>query len=253
MTHASARRELVEIARQLNAGGLGTIGSRSGNLSVRLKGGLLITPTGVSYQAMRSRDLVELDAEGAPKAGQLLPSSEWRFHRDVYRSRPEAQAIVHAHPRFATALACLRRSIPAFHYMVAAAGGADIRCAEYATFGTAELSRHALAALEDRRACLLANHGLIAFGETLAQALALASEVEHLAAQYCQALQIGEPAILDAAEMDRVLEKFRSYGQQKSSAGVATTPAPPAGPEPRPAGTRPRRPRRPDPGSARRS
>ncbi len=251
MTHSSARRELVETARRLSAGALGVPGSRSGNVSLRLPAGLLITPTGVSYERMRARDLVELDSQGLSKAGQLMPSSEWRFHRDIYSSRPEAGAVVHAHPRFATALASLRRSIPAFHYMVAVAGGVDIRCAEYATFGTSELSRHALAALEDRRACLLANHGLIAFGETLGQALALASEVEHLAAQYCQALQIGEPVVLDAAEMGRVLEKFRSYGQQP--AVVPTTEERPAGPVSRRSSTRPPRPRRRDPGSVRRS
>jgi len=257
VTHPSARRELLATARQLNASGLGADRSTSGNLSVRVKGGLLITPTGIPYEAMKARDLVELGSDGAPRPGQLFPSSEWRFHCDIYRSRPEAQAIVHAHPRFATALACLGRSIPAFHYMVAVAGGADIRCAGYATFGSDELSRNALAALEARRACLLANHGLIAFGETLVRALALAIEVETLAAQYCQALQLGEPVLLDAAEMERVLEKFRSYGQQRPAtvpgARPPTTARRPAGPARRPASRRSRRPRPPGPGFGPRS
>ena len=214
MKHFQARRELLEAARQLSASGLGAIGSTSGNVSRRVEGGLLITPTGVAYECLKAADLVELDVQGNPLPGQLRPSSEWRFHTDIYRSRSEAQAIVHAHPRFATALACLRQAIPAFHYMVAVAGGDSIRCADYATFGSAELSRNALAALVQRRACLLANHGIIALGESLARAMNLAVEVENLAAQYCRALQVGAPVILDAAEMARVVEKFATYGQQ---------------------------------------
>jgi L-fuculose-phosphate aldolase len=218
VTHGSARRELLGAARELSTSGLAASRSTSGNLSTRIKTGLLITPTGVRYEVMAAGDLVELDSQGLPRAGQLAPSSEWRFHRDIYRSRPEAKAIVHAHPPFATALACLRRGIPAFHYMVAVAGGADVRCADYATFGTPELSRNAVTALEGRRACLLANHGIIAFGDTIAKALALAIEVEHLAAQYCRAVQIGTPVILDAAEMARVVGKFKTYGQQAAKA-----------------------------------
>ena len=149
--------------------------------------------------------------------GDRLPSSEWRFHRDLYRAREEFRAIVHAHAPFATTLACLRRGIPAFHYMVAMAGGRDIRCAPYATFGSAELAAHAVAAMAGRRACLLANHGMIAAGADLASALALAVEVEGLAEMYWRALQLGEPVILSDAEMDTVVaEKFRSYGQPES-------------------------------------
>ena len=145
--------------------------------------------------------------------GALLPSSEWRFHRDIYAARADAHAIVHTHAPFATSLACLHRGIPPFHYMVAVAGGTDIRCAPYATFGTQALSDHAVAALAGRRACLLANHGMIAVGASLERALALAVEVETLAEMYWRALQIGEPVLLPDAEMDVVLEKFATYGQ----------------------------------------
>jgi L-fuculose-phosphate aldolase len=149
--------------------------------------------------------------DGAPR-GTRKPSSEWRIHRDVFAARPEVNAVLHAHASYATALACLGRTIPAFHYMVAVAGGSDIRCAPYATFGTQELSDGALAALEDRTACLLANHGMIALGESLEAALALAVEVETLAQQYCCALQIGTPNRLSEDEMAVVLAKFKDYG-----------------------------------------
>ena len=154
-----------------------------------------------------------IDGGPQPAAGTRLPSSEWRFHRDIYRARPGTSAIVHTHAPFATSLACLHRDIPAFHYMVAVAGGSDIRCASYATFGTQDLSDHALAALDGRNACLLANHGMIALGTTLDAALALAIEVETLAEMYWRALQVGEPVILPADEMDAVIAKFRTYGQ----------------------------------------
>jgi len=163
---------------------------------------------------MRPEDIVAMTQDGASR-GSRLPSSEWRFHRDIYAARAEVGAVVHAHSPFATALACLGRNIPAFHYMIAVAGGSDIRCAPYATFGTQELSDGALRALEGRKACLLANHGMIAAGGTLADALALAVEVEGLAEQYCRALQIGEPRVLPDLEMAVVLEKFRTYGQPR--------------------------------------
>jgi L-fuculose-phosphate aldolase len=161
---------------------------------------------------MRADDIVEMTLEGEVR-GSREPSSEWRFHRDIYLARPDADAIVHAHSTFATALACLGRDIPAFHYMVAVAGGSDIRCARYATFGTQELSDNALAAIAGRTACLLANHGMIAVGASLDAALALAVEVEALAEQYWAALQVGEPNMLSEAEMAIVLQRFRSYGQ----------------------------------------
>jgi L-fuculose-phosphate aldolase len=187
---------------------------KSGNVSARIGGGFLITPTGLAYDAIRAEDIVEMTLEGEVR-GSREPSSEWRFHRDIYVARPDASAIVHAHSTFATALACLGRGIPAFHYMVAVAGGSDIRCARYATFGTQELSDNALTAIAGRTACLLANHGMIAVGPSLDAALALAVEVEALAEQYWAALQVGEPNVLSEAEMAAVLHRFRSYGQRE--------------------------------------
>jgi L-fuculose-phosphate aldolase len=211
MSEIELRREIVATALAMNERAINR--GKSGNVSARIEGGFLITPSGLAYESMSPEDIVAMTAAGEPR-GQLLPSSEWRFHRDIYASREDAGAIVHAHSPFATTLACLGRDIPAFHYMIAVAGGKDIRCAPYATFGTQELSDHALAALTARRACLLANHGMIAIGATLAAALALAVEVEALAEQYWRALQIGVPNLLSEAEIDVVLAKFESYGQQ---------------------------------------
>ena len=191
---------------------LGLNRGSSGNLSVRTDDGLLITPSGVPPAALTAKAMVAMTIEGTWPAGQR-PSSEWRFHRDIYLARGGAGAVVHVHSPFATALACLRRDIPAFHYMVAVAGGDSIRCAFYATFGTQDLSDHALAALEGRHACLLANHGLIAVGADLDGAVRMAVEVEALAEQYWRALQVGEPVLLDAAEMAVVLERFATYGR----------------------------------------
>lgn len=204
------RMQIVEAARRLNASGLSQ--GRSGNVSARCDGGFLVTPSGVAYERLGPADIARV-ADGGAASGPRPPSSEWRFHHDIYATRPEAAAIVHCHSSFATSLACLRRGIPAFHYEVAFAGGEDIRCAEYATFGTQALSDHALAALDGRRACLLANHGTIAFGPTLEAAFTLAEKVEALARMYWQALQAGEPAILDREEMARVVERFRDYGR----------------------------------------
>jgi len=192
---------------------LGINQGKSGNVGVRVKSGLLVTPSGVPYEEMTPEDIVFMRLDGAVPAGQREPSSEWRFHRDIFASRPEVGAVVHTHAMFATTLACLRKEIPAFHYMVAMAGGDSIRCAPYATFGTQKLSDHALTALEGRKACLLANHGMIAVGETLKDALAMAVEVETLAAQYWRALQVGKPALLPKAEMHRVIAKFATYGK----------------------------------------
>jgi len=175
--------------------------------------GVLITPTALRYEKLLPADLVFLRlADGAPSGGRE-PSSEWRFHLDIHRARPEFSAIVHTHSPAATALACHGRGIPAFHYMVAVAGGPDIRCAPYATFGTQALSDHAVSALAGRSACLLANHGMIALGGTLDETLALAIEVETLAEMYWRVLQIGEPKLLPADEMAAVLQKFATYGQ----------------------------------------
>lgn len=212
------RAAVIATARDMNA--LGINRGKAGNVSARHRAGdfdgYLITPTGLPYASMAPADIVAMPSAGDANAaiGSRLPSSEWRFHRDIYRARRDAGAIVHTHAPFATSLACLGRAIPAFHYMVAVAGGNDIRCAPYATFGTQSLSDHALAALEGRRACLLANHGMIAFGASLPAALALAVEVETLAEMYCRVLQLGEPILLSGAEMDVVVGKFRTYGQQ---------------------------------------
>ncbi|MEC9346927.1 MAG: class II aldolase/adducin family protein [Pseudomonadota bacterium] len=185
----------------------------SGNLSARDGKGFWITPSGVPWAALTREQFVFMDMAGR-WSGDWKPSSEWRFHLDIYRERADAGGICHTHSLNATALSCRREGIPAFHYMVAVAGGADIRCAPYRTFGTQELSDVALDALADRRACLLANHGVIALGATAAKALALAQEVEVLAEQYILARRLGPPAILPPAEMALVLEKFRTYGQQ---------------------------------------
>jgi L-fuculose-phosphate aldolase len=167
----------------------------------------------MAYAMLAPDDLVFMDMNGSSR-GPRKPSSEWRFHRDIYAARPEAGAILHAHSPFATSLACLRRDIPPFHYMIARFGGDTLRCAEYATFGTQALSAAALAALQDRRACLLANHGMLVFGRDLEQALDLGVELEALCEQYWRACQLGQPVLLDAAEMAVVLDKFAAYGQQ---------------------------------------
>lgn len=209
MSGLPLRKEIVATALAMNA--LGINRGKSGNVSARWKDGFLITPSGLPYEQTRPADIAFVDGRGKP-AGKRLPSSEWRFHHDIYHTRRDAQAVVHAHSSFATTLACLGIDVPAFHYMIAVAGGNSIRCAPYATFGTQELSDLALKALSDRNACLLANHGMIATGDSLKHALALAVEVEALCEQYWRTLQIGKPAILSDAEMESVLEKFKSYG-----------------------------------------
>lgn len=204
------RVRMIEVCREMNRIGLNQ--GTSGNLSVRLDGDrCLITPSGVDYRTMANADIATLHSDGR-WSGPIRPSSEWRFHRDILRARPDVGAVLHTHSRYATAIACLDRDIPAFHYMVAIAGGASIRCAPYATFGSEELSERALKALDDRRACLLAHHGLIVVEATAERALQLAIEVEALAAMYLSARQIGEPRALPKREMDKVLALFRSYG-----------------------------------------
>jgi L-fuculose-phosphate aldolase len=202
------REEIIATARAMNTAGINR--GTSGNVSARIDDGFLITPSAVPYHAISSIDIVAMTDDGEAR-GHLAPSSEWRFHRDIYRARPEFHAIVHTHAPFATTLTCLNRDIPAFHYMVAIAGGKDIRCAPYATYGTQELAQHVVAALDGRKACLLAHHGMIAADETLEAALAVAVEVETLAEMYWRALQIGEPQLLSDAEMENVLERFRTY------------------------------------------
>jgi L-fuculose-phosphate aldolase len=208
------RAAIVATGCAMNAAGINR--GTSGNVSARMQSdgfdGFLVTPTGMPYDTITSGDIVAMTLDGEAR-GSRRASSEWRFHRGLYRVRDDLHAIVHVHAPFATTLACLHRGIPAFHYMIAVAGGRDIRCAPYATFGSPELAAHAVEAMADRRACLLANHGMIAAGADLPAALALALEVEGLAEMYWRALQIGEPVLLSGAEMDVVIEKFRAYGQ----------------------------------------
>jgi L-fuculose-phosphate aldolase len=207
------RRAVIATARAMNDARINV--NKSGNVSARCRrgavSGFVVTPSGVPYDALDPADVVFVAADGAASGAQA-PSSEWRFHRDIYAGRSEFGAVVHTHSPYATALACHGRAIPAFHYMVAAAGGDDIRCAPYATFGTQALSDHALDALAGRQACLLAHHGVIACGTTLEAALALAIEVEHLARTYLAACTLGEPPRLPPDEMARVLERFAHYG-----------------------------------------
>ena len=212
------RQQLVTVARRMNGTGLNQ--GTSGNLSVRIEEGILVTPSSLPYEQMEVGDLVALDLSGQPlKEKQRRPSSEWRLHADVLSCRPEAMAVLHCHPIHATALACHDRGIPAFHYMVAVAGGDEIRCAPYATFGTKELSDNVVNALAQRTACLLARHGMVTLGKDLESALRVAVEVETLARMYLQALQLGEPPLLSTQQMQAVHAQFRGlhYGQADQS------------------------------------
>ena len=205
---------LVAACRELTRCGL-TYGT-SGNISIRRdERSFFISPTGAVYEDLESADIPLMDLEGR-WFGRRRPSSEWRFHRDILKARADVGAIVHTHSKYATALACTGRGIPAFHYMVAVTGGTEIRCAPYRTFGSQELSDVALAALGSRNACLLGNHGVIALGADVTAALTIAGEVENLAAQYCAALALGDVRILGEAEMLRVVEKFRTYGKPEA-------------------------------------
>jgi L-fuculose-phosphate aldolase len=217
MTAARARRQVLETVRWLAERRLYT--GTSGNVSCRVEGGFVVTPTGIACDALTAGDMVEVQMDGRPR-GRLLPSSEWRIHRDIYQSRPEVAAVVHTHSPFATALACLRRPVPAFHYMVAKTGGPELRCARYATYGTEALSKNAVAALAGRRACLLANHGAIALGADASSARLLAEEIELLALQFVVARSAGKPVLLPAAEMARVAGKFAAYGQRRDARGA---------------------------------
>jgi L-fuculose-phosphate aldolase len=210
----SARNELLKTARRMHE--LGLAPGTSGNVSVRTPQGLLVTPTGIPYGDLQPDDMVEIKPDGAVRPGQRTPSSEWQLHRDLLATRQDVQAIVHTHSAYCTTIACLRRPLPAIHYMIALANTAEIPCADYATYGSAELAANVARALERGRATLMANHGMVAVGDTLADALRLAAEIETLAGHYWRALQIGDPVILDAAEVVRVGEKFRDYGQPRS-------------------------------------
>ena len=210
------RREVIETALEMER--LGINQGTSGNISARWRDGLLITPSGVPYAELQTQDIVWLPLDVSDDAAvfeQSRPSTEWRFHRDILRSRPEINAVVHTHSNAATAMAIHGRDIPAHHYMVAVAGGNSIRCAPYATFGSQALSMHAITALKDRTACLLAHHGVIAIGHDLARALWLANEVEVLAQQYLLACQLGTPPVLSDEAIGEVIEKFKGYGLRK--------------------------------------
>ena len=206
---SSIRQSIINACLEMNA--LGINQGTSGNISVRWSDGLLITPSGVPYERMRREDIVAIKLDGSYEH-RLKPSSEWRFHCDVMKARADVNAIVHAHPIYATAFAMCRKDIPAVHYMIAAAGGPTIRCGGYASYGTAELSEIAVTALEGRKACLLANHGMIATGPDLDKAIWLALEVETLCKQYAAALQVGKPHVLADDEIALTVEKFRDYG-----------------------------------------
>ena len=214
MSETELRQQVVDAVRRMNA--LGINQGTSGNASMRHEDGMLITPSGLPYEAMAAEDVVFVrlaDGDYRSRNG-LKPSSEWRFHRDILLARSDLHAVVHTHGRAVTTLACLHQEIPAFHYMIAVAGGDSIRCAPYALFGTQQLSDHVLTALEGRKACLLANHGMVACDVSLEKALALAVEVETLADTYWRCLQVTRPAILSSAQMAEVLEKFKTYGQR---------------------------------------
>ena len=219
MNEQPLREAVIETALETNRRGLNQ--GTSGNVSVRCGEGLLITPSGMAYEDLAPDDLVYMDADGRWPAHQK-PSSEWHFHRAILRERDDIHAVIHVHSVYASVVAIQRHDIPPLHYMIAAAGGDSIRCAPYATFGTEALSHNALAALDGRYACLLANHGMIATGPDLARALWLTEEVELLARQYVLSLSLGGPTLLDAEEMQRVLEAFRHYGPRNEAARTAS-------------------------------
>ncbi|QNQ61284.1 class II aldolase/adducin family protein [Brucella sp. 6810] len=205
------RQAIIEACLEMNR--LGINQGTSGNISVRHEDYILITPTSTPYDKLTTDSIVRLEMDGKTQ-GPLAASSEWRFHRDIMLARPDVNAIVHAHPTYSTILAIMGLPIPPIHYMIAVAGGDDIRCAPYATFGSQELSEHAVEALKGRKACLLEHHGIIAVGTTLPKALWLSVEVETLARQYHGALQIGEPRLLPREEIARVLDKMGNYGHK---------------------------------------
>ena len=204
------REQLLKIAQKLIATGLNK--GTAGNASVRGEGGFLITPSGMAVEDMRAASMVKMQFDGSFEA-EKIPSSEWRFHRDILASRADINAVIHTHSMFATTLACLHKDIPPFHYMIAVTDGDTIRCAPYALFGSQALSNNALAALIDRKACLLANHGMICLGKDLDDALAVTVEVENLCEQYWRALQLGEPHILSELEMRDVFQQIKGYGK----------------------------------------
>ena len=204
--------QIIKYAKMLNTENLSAL--RSGNISVRYNDGFLITPSGVKYSSLKNDDIVFVSLDGKFDGIKQKPSSEWRFHKDIYKNKNEANAIVHTHSTYATAFSTHGKSIPAFHYMVALAGGNDIKCADYATFGTEELSQNIMRALQDRKACLMSNHGQVAFEKSLDKAFELAQEIENICQQYVNALKIGNPKILSIDEMDKILVRIRDYKKE---------------------------------------
>ena len=207
------QKKVIKYAKKLNSSKLSPL--RSGNVSIRIKvnnvEGFLITPSGEKYHTLVPYDIVFVSLKGKYDAKGFDPSSEWRFHQDIYLAKNDAKAIVHAHSVNATAVSSHGKSIPAFHYMVALAGGIDVKCAEYATFGTRKLSNNIIKALKDRKACLISNHGQVAYGDNLEQAFELAEEIENLSHQYIMAQKLGKPTILSLKEMRKVLKKIDGY------------------------------------------
>ena len=207
------KNEVIKYSKKLNITNLSAL--RSGNISVRVKDkgveGFYITPSGMKYSSLKTKDIVFVSLKGIFDKKKNKPSSEWRFHQDIYVNKKEANAIVHAHSTCATAVSAHQKNIPAFHYMVAVAGGEDLKCTKYATFGTKQLSKNIIKALKNRSACLIANHGQVAFGNNLEKAFELAQEIENICHQYINALRIGIPKILSKKEMKIVLEKFKNY------------------------------------------
>lgn len=205
--YSEERKEIVKTAHELSHG-------KTGNLSIRVDEGFLITPTGIANDGLQEDQIVFMNIDGESDLDQLKPSSEWRFHRDLYANRKDINTIIHTHSTYATVLACHRKEIPPFHYMIAEAGGDTIRCADYATFGTQQLSDNIIVAIKDRKACLMANHGMLTVGDNLKETLDLSDQVEELSRQYVLALQIGKPVILSKKEMVINIEKFKHYGKQ---------------------------------------
>ena len=210
MKHEQLRRAMIATCIKMNESGINQ--GTSGNISVRIDEGFLITPSGVPYDEMKPQDIVLMHID-ASHEGPRKPSTEWRFHRDIMEKKPEVGAVIHLHSMFCTSLSILRREIPAIHYMIAVSGGPTIPCVPYVTWGTQQLADYILGALENRHACLLANHGMVCIGPNLKKAAWLAVEIETLAAQYWRALQVGIPYILPDEEVAHVIEKFKSYGQ----------------------------------------
>ena len=215
---SNLKLEVIKYAKKLNDTNLSPL--RSGNVSVRTdlsgKEGFFITPSGIKYNDLQEDKIVFLEMDEKKNEQKIMdyglnPSSEWKFHQDIYINKPEAIAIVHAHSPYATAVSAHGKNIPAFHYMVALAGGNDIKCADYATFGTKELSKNIIQALNERKGCLMSNHGQVAFGKNLDQAFELAEEIENICHQYINTIKLGNPKILSFEEMNKILEKTKNY------------------------------------------